>query len=221
MGTNLRAFLPYAVIIVMAVLLFHQCERSAIETKHANDSVNVLLDSVSYYKNKIGTVTAGRQTLELTALQLKKLLVERDERLQTLTAKFTKVSNAVKYTSNTNIPPLAIAFKETRDSLPNTHAFERKGFSSTEWYDLGYRVTADSLYINPLSIPTETYVLTGVKRKWLFGKPILTTEVTNTNPYITVTGLTSAEVVVPDPLYKKWYLWLAVGVATGVIVSAN
>ena len=70
-----------------------------------------------------------------------------------------------------------------------------------------YTVTPDSLTIAPLSVFTETAVITGYKRKWFLGKESLVTEVTHTNPYITTPKINSAEVILPSQWYKKWFIW--------------
>jgi hypothetical protein len=49
------------------------------------------------------------------------------------------------------------------------------------------------------------------------GKESLITDVTNTNPHITVSKLKSLEVVVPSPWYKKWYVWLGAGLIGGMV----
>lgn len=60
---------------------------------------------------------------------------------------------------------------------------------------------------------------TGTKRKWFLGKETLTTDITSDNPYLKVTEITSAEVTVPTPWYKKWYVWAAVGAAGGFFIA--
>ena len=84
---------------------------------------------------------------------------------------------------------------------------------------MGYRVTNDSLIIHPFSTWTETTVISGFKRKWFLGRQTLVTDVTNTNPYIEVTAIKAAYVIVPEPWYKKWYVWLAAGFVTGIAVT--
>jgi len=82
-----------------------------------------------------------------------------------------------------------------------------------------YRVTNDSLQVPQFTTHTETAVMTGTKRKWFLGKQTLVTDVTNTNPHITVTGITSAELAVPEPWYRKWYFWGGLGVLGGVLIA--
>ena len=63
---------------------------------------------------------------------------------------------------------------------------------------------------------TETTIITGSKRKWFLGKEIYTTDITNSNPHIEITQLKAAEVIIPEPWYKKWYVWFAAGLAGGI-----
>ena len=51
------------------------------------------------------------------------------------------------------------------------------------------------------------------------GKQTITTDIANTNPFISIKNIQSVEITTPEPWYKKWYVWLAGGIAGGVILS--
>lgn len=218
----MKSYFPYLIALLLAVLLVHQCERNLSDNITSTNNIAALTDSVSYYKNKLGTSTASVRTLQLEAKDMKKVIIEKDKNIAALTSEFSRLKSITSVKSEINLPPVRIKYTEpiANDSILPLK-FVRKGFNKTDWYNLGYKVTQDSLIIYPLSVPTQTTIITGFKRKWLLGRQTLTTDVTNSNPYISVQEIKSAEVIVPEPLYKKWYVWLTIGLAGGAIMASN
>ncbi|WP_297334378.1 DUF6549 family protein [Flavobacterium sp.] len=218
----MKKYFPYLIAVILAVLLVYQWEKNASESIFKTANLNALTDSVSYYKNQLGTSTASIHTLQLEAKDLKKVILEKDKKMAALTSEFSKVRNIISLKSEASLPPVEIRYEKSVGSdSTQPFKFERTGFNKTYWYSMGYKVTQDSLIIYPLSIPTETTIITGFKRKWLLGRQTLSTDITNSNPYISVQQIKSAEVIIPAPLYKKWYVWLAIGVAGGAIMASN
>ena len=204
------------VIISLLFLLVCKCHENRQDLKTYSNNIDALTDSVVHYKNKIGTNTASIKTLQLQKNQLKKLVIEKDSLLNTLYGNFSSVQLVTKYKTVTKIDTVYITHNNITDTIPN---FKLQGSKNSKWLGLKYIVTRDSLTIAPLSVYTETALITGYKRKWFLGKQSLVTEVTHTNPYITTTEIKSAEVILPSPWYKKWYVWLAAGVAGGLFIK--
>ena len=208
--------LPYGVIICLVLLLVYKCDENKQNLDGYTNNIDALTDSVMHYKNVIGTHTASIKTLQIEKKQLKKLVLKKDSLLNALSNTFSSVKSVTKYKTITKIDTVYITHGNITDSLPY---FKLQGSSSNKWLSMEYTVTPDSLIIAPLSVYTETAVITGYKRKWFLGKESLVTEVTHTNPYITTTGIKSAEVILPSPWYKKWYVWLAAGLAGGLLIK--
>ncbi len=220
----MKQYISYIVITVLLIVLFLQCEKNTDYRNIANQNQKALTDSIKYYKNKLGTVTASIQTLQMTEQQLQQELIEKDAELTALTAEFKTIKHVTRFKSDIQLQPVSFAFDTPIYPISEedtTGHFERKGFTKTNWYSMGYKVTNDSLTIHPFTTWTETTVITGFKRKWFLGKQTLVTDVTNTNPYIKTTAIKAADVIVPEPWYKKWYVWLAAGFVTGMAVTAN
>ncbi|KAF2518242.1 hypothetical protein E0W68_09465 [Flavobacterium salilacus subsp. salilacus] len=220
----MKRYISYSVIAVLITVLLLQCEKNTDYRNIAKQNEEALTDSIKHYKNKLGTITASRQTLQLTQQQLQQELIEKDAELAALAAEFKTIKNLTRFKSNIQLEPVNFAFDEPlypASAEDTTDYFERKGFTQTQWYSMGYKVTNDSLTIQPFTTWTETTVITGFKRKWFLGRQTLVTDVTNTNPYINVTAIQAADVTVPEPWYKKWYMWLAAGFVTGIAVTAN
>ncbi|AXG73929.1 hypothetical protein DVK85_06600 [Flavobacterium arcticum] len=222
----MKQYISYVVITALVLILFFQCERSANFRKRTYNNQEALTDTIKQYKNKLGTTTASIKTLQMTKEQLQNELIEKDSKLAALASEFKTIKHITRFKSDVQLQPISFAFDTpiyptlTKDSTV-TSGFERKGFTTTKWYNMGYKVTNDSFTIHPFSTWTETTVITGFKRKWFLGKQTLVTDVTNTNPYIKINTIKTADVIVPEPWYKKWYVWLAAGFVTGVAVTAN
>lgn len=210
----MKKLITSILIGLLLLLVIYQCEnRHSIKTITDNN-LQALTDSVKQYKNTLGTQSASLQTLQLNANQLEKLILKKDSQLASLKKEFSKVHSVVKVETKTVFDTIRIVYK---DSVP--YHFTRSGEIRSQWYSLKYTSGQKGIVIDSLRTWTSTSVLTGIKRKWLLGKPVVTTDITNTNPYVTVSGVKSVEVVVPEPIYRKWYVWLAAGIAGGYLMA--
>lgn len=221
MGEPMRKYIPYTIIAVLIIALLYQCERSSYYKDFGISNSKALTDTVSHFTNKLGTQTATIRTLQGDKQYLQAILIDKDEELKALVKEFHKVQNIVKAGSTLKIDSIGVKFDEPIVYTPcdSIKPFERSGVIKQPWYRLGYKVTNESLVISPFETWTETTVITGYKRKWFLGEQTVTTDVTNSNPYITVTDLKAANVVIPEPWYRKWYVWLAAGVAGGLLIK--
>jgi len=210
----MKKYTTSTLIGLLLLLAIYQCEnRDSLKTTTDNN-LQALNDSVKYYKNKIGTQSATLQTLQMNAGQLEELILQKDSQLASLKKVFSKVNSVVKFEAKTVLDTIHIVYKDT---VP--YSFKRSGEIKSQWYSLKYTSGQKGIAIDSFRTWTSTSVLTGIKRKWLFGRQVVTTDITNTNPYMTVTSIKSVEVVVPEPIYKKWYLWLAAGIAGGYLIA--
>jgi len=200
-----------AALVIALLLSVGWCSRVR---GNGTANTSALTDTVTYYQNKLGGVTVGKATLQLENSQVKELLLKKDKELAALASEFAKLHYITKYSTVTKYDTIAVAFKDTVPCV-----FERSGRVAEKWYSFGYRATQKGVTLDSLVIPNTATVLTGTKRKWFLGKEILTTDITNSNPHITVTGITAAEVNLPAPWYKKWYVWGIVGAAGGFFAA--
>lgn len=173
-----------------------------------------LTDSVTHYKNALGTQTASMATLQLSEKQAKDLLLKKDAQLAALVKEFAKIKTVVKYTTVTKYDSIPIVYHDTVPCV-----FERAGIVEKDWYSFAYKSTQGGVTLLNLTVPDTVTAITGIKRKWFLGKETLTTDITNANPNVTVTSIKAAEIKVPAPVYKKWWVWLAVGLAGGVLIK--
>lgn len=206
--------IPYIIIAALVVALLFTVQRCHHVASNADANYNALTDTVKHFKNKLGTVTSSISTLQLTNKQAKDLLFKKDAELAALASEFSKVHAVVKYDSNLKIDTLAVPYHDTVPCI-----FERSGVIKKQWYSFGYKSNQKGVEIDTLSFPNTATVITGTKRKWFLGKETVTTDITNSNPYIQVTNIKAAEVVIKVPWYKKWYVWLAGGLVGGMLLK--
>ena len=203
----------YLTIAALVVALFFAVAKCSREQRTGNNNAMALTDSVRYYKNRLGTTTASIKTLQLDNKQAKDLLFKKDAQLAALASEFAKVHNVVKYQSVTKFDTINVAYHDTVPCV-----FERAGAIKDKWYSFTYKSNQKGFTVDSLTIPNTATVITGTKRKWFLGREIRTTDITNTNPHIKVTGITAAEINIPVNWYKKWWLWLLAGAAGGFVL---
>lgn len=218
MGKFMKQKICYLIILLLLCVLIFQCNKRIEIENIAKANNKTFTDSVTYYNNVLGTYTSSIRTLQLDNKLAKETLLKGDLKLNKLAREFSKLKWITTTKSNITFDTISTELEE--DIAANdTIDFIRQGKISSEWYSLDYKITNDSLTIAPFKTWTETTVITGIKRKWFLGEQILITDVTNTNPYITITGIKSVEVIVPEPWYRKWYVWLAAGAAAGMLIK--
>lgn len=202
------------IIAALIVALLFATNMCANANRKAAATVLALTDTVAHYTNALGTQTASIVTLQADKTQLQQLVLNKDRELATLAKNFNNLHSVTKYNTVTVIDTITMHY---RDSLPCV--FKREGRVKNNWYSFTYTSDQKGFKIDSLLLPNSTSVIIGTKRKWFLGKETLTTEVTHTNPYVATTQLTSAEVLHAAPLYKKWYIWLGIGLAGGVLLA--
>lgn len=201
-------------IVALAVAWLLSMNRCAESQSRSEANAEAMMDTVAHFINKLGTETAGMKTLQLERGQLKKLVLDKDAELKKLAAEFFAVHTVVKSKTITVIDSVYIPYAD-----PVPCVFEKRGIVKHQWYGFNWQSNQNGVQIDSLSFDTETTAIIGIKRKWFWGKETVTTDITNTNPYMKVTEIKAAEVVVPVPWYKKWYVLLAAGAVGGVLMK--
>jgi hypothetical protein len=203
----------FILLLLTALLLIsmHQCVH---EKRAAKTNLLALTDTVQHYTSALGTQTAVIRTLQTDQKQLKGVLLEKDKEFAAVTKQYSKVHSVTKFNTVTRIDTIAVRYTDTIPCI-----FSRKGTVQDKWYSFTFKATQNGLHIDSLTLPNNTFVVTGTKRKWFLGKETVTTEVTHTNPYLHTRQLQASEVRYNTPIGKKWYLWLAVGITGGFLLA--
>lgn len=208
----MKTFAPYIIIVVLILLLFNQCNESK---RISTDNYEALNDTVSYYKNRLGKQTATIKTLQAHNEKKAVALLGKDKEIAALVKEFKQVKYITKYETVAKYDTILVAFDNPVPALD----FTRTGLLKKKHISFNYKIDNFSFSLDSLNIPNTTTIITGTKRKWFLGKEYLTTDITNSNPYITVTDIKSVEIAVPTPWYKKWYVWAGAGLIGGIVIS--
>jgi hypothetical protein len=204
---------PVTCIILLVLLLLSECTRRTEKVK-SKANFTAVFDTVKYYQNKIGTQSATIKSLLLDRRSFENLILKKDNQLKQLSKEFSTVKNVVKFKTVTRLDTIYLPFKQKIECN-----FKVEDTVTTKHYSFKYEIDSVGLRLSHFALPNQTTIITGYKRKWPLGKQIITTDVTNSNPYIKTENILSAEVTVPEPWYKKWYVWLAAGLITGAMVK--
>jgi len=202
------------IIAVLAAALFFSFGKCGFDRGLNTTNASAVSDTVRYHQNKLNGITATVHTLQMENNRVKNALLQKDKELAALASEFSKVHYLIKYSTVTTYDTIAVVFEDTVPCV-----FERSGPVVNDWYKFNYKVDQKGFKVDSLIIPNTATVITGVKRKWFLGKETLVTDITNTNPHIKVTGITAAEVILPQPWFKKWYIWAIIGGAGGFFAA--
>lgn len=198
----MKNFVHNSIIIVLVILLIHQFE----DNKILSDNLKASNSKVKYHKNKYGQIVASKLSLQY---ELKDLKHENDT-LRESVRKFKKPLTIIQTKQVVKIDTLYIPFEK-----PINCDFTRLLEKETSYYMFKGKVDSLGFKIDNLTLFNNQTIVTGFKRQGLFKKPLLTTEITNTNPYVRQIEIKPIVIVYPQKIYEKWYITLPVGIALG------
>ena len=208
---QITRFFPYLVVLILLLLLNRQCQK----TKNVYSFYKKEKQEVQVYKNKLGTLTASVNASELSNKQLKELLLKKNDTLKKLASEFRQIRTVTKIKEVIKIDTVKVPFEV---QIPCE--FERFGkYDTDSYFQFDYSLNQNGFSLSDITIPNETTIITGTKRKWFLGKQYLTTDITNTNPYIHTTQIQSVVIPVQVEWYNNKWLYLGVGIGTGVLIA--
>ena len=217
---NLNKF-PFLKVI-MAVVIIALLSWNIVQWRNGRSnesSIAALTAENTKYKLKSGEVVTSQPVAQLTEKQIKNIIAT-DPVLVELSKQFSKISSIKTVTVRTEIPKTAMAFDKPIsvteiDSTTKELKFERTGSKFDKWYEFGYRVTQDSISIEPFATWTDVKIVDGFKRKWFLGRQTYTADILFTNPHMEASQVKAYQVTVP----KKWHETRAVNIAFGILLK--
>ncbi len=210
----MRKYILYIIITVLGIALLLTTRQCSNARSFAEANYVALTDTVQHFKNGLGTQTASIKTLQMENSQLQNIIIGKDKELSALSKEFSKIRSVVKFRTVTQFDTIQISYKDTVPCV-----FERIDAIADKWYSFGYRSDQKGLAIDNFKTWTSATMITGTKRKWFLGEEVVKTDITLSNPHMAITDITAAEVVLPSPWYRKWYVWLAVGAVGGFVMA--
>jgi hypothetical protein len=174
------------VIIVLAGLLLHICNRKK-EIKAEAESISEFLnDSVKYYKNKHGQEVAYKKALQGEKAALSVLLskqIDSTGQLKKLAEKYKRIASAGNITTVTRIDSIGVPYE-----VPVPFEFERTWEEKNPFYFLSGTANQNGISIDRLEIPnTLSYVIGDKKTGWFSSQYRI--EATSSNPFTRIVGL--------------------------------
>ena len=200
-------------IIILIVALLISLQKCQEQSNLRESNLSAMNDSIKHYKNKLGTITAEKKVEQMTKSDFENYVLENDKKLAVLTKEFSKVRQVIKASKNVRIDSIKVPF-ETK--IPCD--FKVEGDYQSEWYNLGYKITPDGLTIEPFNTWNEQTVITGFKRKWFLGKQYMTTDITNSNPFLQTDEIRTIEVVIPKKFYDTRAFNIGIGILGGALL---
>lgn len=205
----------YKIIIAILILVLvagflSKCEND----KTANNTIKALQSEISHYKLKNGKLASSVQTIEFDKAQLKEMLKNESETVRQLSNKFSKVNTVTKIVESVKIDTILIAYQ---DSIPCD--FEIKGSVFREWYNMAYKSNQHGIDIYELSIPDSVSIITGTKRKWLFGKETKTLDIVHSNPFIMTDKIQHIELKEKKKFYQTDLFKIGIGLIGGFMIA--
>jgi hypothetical protein len=188
-------------------LYFDKVEISKIN----NQNILALNDSIKYHKNKYGKEVASKLVLQYSLSQLKDVSKQNKELKETI-KNFKKPITIIETKQVVKIDTVYVSFEK-----PIDYVFSKDFSSTNKYYQLSANVSNLGFKLNDLTIENNQSVVVGWKKQGFFKKPLLTTEITNSNPYIRQIEIKPIVIVYPKKIYEKWYVVLPAGYVLGKI----
>lgn len=178
----MKNFIQITLIILFAILFLNQCRVSQEKETIGKNNQLALLDTVSYYKNKLDLEVAEKTTFKGSAKELKFLFdAEKQKNIQFAEAskKWKNLYNAAIIELEFKVDSLHILFNK-----PIDYSFSRKFSKKTKDYFLKGSVNEFGVNIDFRALATIT-PFTGNKKSSLFSSDYKT-EITSSSELLKV-----------------------------------
>jgi hypothetical protein len=191
---RIKQIFPYLIAVILAILLFRQCDKVSDLKNKADSTQDFLKDSIRYYKNQLGQEIALKTALQGDKNTLEILLskqIDSTGQLKRLVKKFRKVDAAGNITQNTKIDTIRIGYE-----VPVPCEFHRDWSENTKWYKIAGSSNQNGILIKSLEVPNTLSFAIGKRKKGWFNSEYVI-EAVNSNPNISIKGLDSYTVKLP------------------------
>lgn len=189
-------------IALIVIFLMQGCnKRLKDELSIQKNNVTALEKEKALYRIKNGQLVTSVTYLEYDKKQLKELVLEKDKTLKEISRQFSNVKTVTKEITTTNIDAINIAYKDSAPCI-----YERVGEIENKWYSMYYKSNQHGLEIKELVLPDTVKIVTGTKRKWLFGKETQTLDITHSNIYINTEEVQHIEIPKNKSFIERYWI---------------
>lgn len=201
-------------LVTMLILAILFSAKQCHENNRLTANFEALNIEIKTYKLKNGQNVSKIKTLQLTKDELEDLVVSQNEEIEEMYNNFSKVKAVYITKEVIKIDSIIVPFE-----VKVPFEFERTGLVENEWYEFGYKIDQNGFKIEPFSTWNDQTIITGFQRKWFLGKQTLTTEITNTNPYLYNENIQAVQVVIPKRFYDTRAFNVCVGLIGGFLLA--
>lgn len=199
--------LPWIVLLILAAYSLNKYFELDIQKKN----VTSLNSELTQYKLKNGMLVSSVQTLQYDKKQLKKFVIDKDKTVKELSKRFSEVTSVTKVIERIQIDSVAVPYKDTV-----AFVFQRTGFKQGDGYSFDYDSNQKGIEISNLIIPDTTTIVSGVKKKWFWGKETYTVDLVHSNKHVKTLGIKHYEII---PEKKKFYQTNAFKIGVGGLIG--
>jgi hypothetical protein len=204
-------FITFLALIVVLGVSVENCSRGKELERMKSNLQSVELDNQKFERtvNLLGQeISNQRQTI-----------VAKDEAIMLGLEQikgFKNIKNQVKVVTQTTFDTIYAGFeKDTtqQNQLSNIFAYKE------EWISFKGEVLDSGVAVKDLSIKNEYTLTIADKKLGFFKKPEPSVILLNKNPYTRTEGMTNLTIKQNQPVYKRPWVWLTLGIGSGILIS--
>ena len=202
----------WVLIIFLVVFCVTKCKSDVATSLRNEQNEKIAKDSIHYFKNKIGTLSAQVGTYQVTNEEFKSQFLQKDQNLKKITNQFIKLQNVVKFSVKSTIDTMYIPFNlpiVLDNSLSDTsNPFKLK---SKDWLQFEYQLNTTGIRLKNISATINIFSVTGFKKNWFLGRNSAVTEATSETKGVVINNLSATTIVVPKKFYETNIFLISTG----------
>ncbi len=205
--TKITIIIQWIVMAILIMVMFTKCKQNSEESLRMANNEKIANDSITYFKNKINTLTASVRTYQLTQSEFEARFLQKDQKLKKITQEFNKLQSVLKFKANASIDTIFIPFNFPIVASDSTEFKTRK----QDWFSFEYKIDTTGIKLKNITSTIEVFAVTGFKKNWFLGRKTAITDVTSSTKGVVIQNLSSAQIVVPKAFYETNIFLIATG----------
>jgi hypothetical protein len=126
------------------------------------------------------------------------------------------IKHQVKVVTQTTFDTIYAGFEKDTN---NPNQLSNKFAYKEEWISFKGEVLDSGVSVSDLSIKNEYTLTIADKKLGFFKKPEPSVTLFNKNPYTRTEGMTNLTIKQNQPIYKRPWVWLTLGIGSGILIS--
>lgn len=212
---SLKDLIYLAVIVLLILFSFKKCNEFNDQKDLNAYNLKVHESDLRTYIDKYNREVATKGILVANSTKELKKAIKKNDSLYSLVKKFKKVNTVVEVKTITKIVKDTIKVK---DSILVDNNYSYIFENHTKNYSLYATLDKDNLVIDTIKIPNIQFAVLGDYKPSFFRRSLLTTKVTNSNPFVKTTDLSTLQIEVPKKWYEKGFVTIPLGIVGGVLL---